>query len=38
MLDPMLFCVLALSYATKLVEALILLDQENLMVLVPKLK
>ena len=37
MIDPMLFCVSALSCATKLVEALILLGQENLLVLVPEL-
>ena len=29
-MNPMLFCVLALSCATKLVEALILLGQKNL--------
>ena len=34
----MLFCVLDLSCATKLVEDLILLGQENLLVLVPELR
>ena len=38
MLDPMLFCVSALSCATKLAEALILLGQENPLVLVPELR
>ena len=38
MMDPMLFCVSAPSYATKLVEVLILLGQENPLVLVPKLR
>ena len=38
MISHMLFCVSALSCATKLVEALILLGQENPLVLVPKLR
>ena len=37
-MDPMLFCVSALSCVTKLVEALILLGQENPLVLVPELR
>ena len=38
MMDPMLFCVSALSCATKIAEALILLGQENQLVLVPDLR
>ena len=38
MMDPMLSCVSALSFATKLTQALIILGQENLLVLVPELR
>ena len=38
MTDPMLFCVSALSCVTKLVKALILMGQENLLVMVPELR
>ena len=38
MMDPMLFCVLTLSCATKLVDALILLGQKNPLLLVPELR
>ena len=38
MMDPMLFCVSTLSCATKLVEALILLGQENPLVSVAELR